>query len=73
MAIKTTVNPHDKKVKPFPKLMKHDDGSLIVLSISDISGIVIIGNSKYTPGHYSDSWNPSIFNDFNDPITLQNK
>lgn len=64
-----------KKTKEYPKLMIGSDG-LIVLFYQETKGTVIKSSSKdvigFTIGHYSDTWNMDWFDDYNEPITIQN-
>lgn len=56
----------------FPKLMKLVDGDFVALFSSPTEGMIVYaGTSYYTAGHYSETWQPSCFQDFHGTITLE--
>lgn len=55
----------------YPKLMKSNAG-LIVLMVSDKTGVVVVGNDVWDRGHYADNWGICLFKDFDGEVTLSN-
>ena len=56
----------------FPKLMKGSTG-VVVLFHKPTSGVVVgESGSSYCVGHYSNTWGPDSFSDYDDAITLEN-
>jgi hypothetical protein len=76
MAINVTlgeVKPQEEK--PFPKLMKGSEGTLVMFFKSG-QGTVISTNKPNIPlltGEYYKGFTMSEFTDYNEPITLQNQ
>jgi len=81
MAIKVTVGEHKtQNEKLFPKLMiansnGDNDEGIIVLFLSLCEGFVIqtVPKSAKKLGYYSTNFIMSCFDDYNEPITLQNE
>ena len=63
-----------QEVKPFPKLMRNKEGSLIIFFSEPTNGYVIYLQQglDYYLGYRSDAWNMLNFSDYNEPLTLQN-
>jgi hypothetical protein len=60
--------------KPFPKLMKHPDGT-IMLFWEPSRGICLVGGGSTNNGYVSlisEGMSMGLFTDYNDPITIQN-
>lgn len=81
MSIKTSVGElKPQKEKSFPKLMIRQDSEDYTLilatkkTIDGIAGIVLESNYDVnTIGQYSEDFNPKVFVDYNEPITIQNQ
>ena len=70
--ITTTIKECKKVGTKFPKLMKSNDSSLIVLFESKNSGTVIVEGSTWKVGQSSRDWYANGFEDFTGEITLKN-
>lgn len=76
MAIMVTegTTPEKVKEKSFPKLMKRiNPDDLIVLFTSLRVGVVIREGAGFNVGKYRDDWLMGNFEEYNDPLILQNK
>lgn len=71
--IKVTTNNTCAKSELYPKLMRAKTSKLVVLFCANMCGMVIVPNHNYTVGHYADNWGMCSFEDYNEPITLQNE
>jgi hypothetical protein len=66
--IKATIGESKPQEKPFPKIMA--TGDFIILFTQEFSGVHLKG--PYT-GQYVSGINKDGFEDYNEPITLQNE
>jgi hypothetical protein len=66
-----TVNQIRPATLPFPKLMKHTSG-IIVLFQQSGKGVVVAETPAYPLGSYSDNWVMTNFSDFQGEVTLSN-
>jgi hypothetical protein len=57
---------------PFPKLMKHKRGFVVLMSDLDIGVVVFDASKEYRIGTWSEEWNTSEFGDFKGSVTLSN-
>ena len=57
----------------YPILMKSQSGSLVILMTKCREGVVIVGNSLYSPGQQSDVWDQPSMRPFEGEIILSNK
>ena len=77
MAIKSSASKTTgKPIKPFPKLMVVAEGSnkgMVILFQKFGRGVVIYECSSYSIGYYSESWDMSCMNDYDEPVTLVNE
>ena len=73
--IKVTVDESAKESKPFPKLMKDKASMMIVLFVRENKGFVVrkAEGESFDIGHVSGDWDMSYFEDYNEPVTLQNE
>ena len=73
--ITTTVKGLEEvKELEFPKLMKLNNSTRVVLFINETTGICVRDCINFTDvGEYCDEYVPSYFTDFNKQITLKNK
>lgn len=59
--------------KDFPKIMSFKQYLLVVFYITANKGIVLQSSDKDRPiGHYREDWCPDNFNDYDEPVTIQN-
>lgn len=76
MAIESKVEIGIKK-EDFPILKKLNGGDVVVLFNSCQSGMVIVGNSEFNVGYFSDKWryshDESAWEDFYGNVLLTNK
>lgn len=78
MAIIVKSGEKPNEIKGFPKLMKYKktkefNYDLIVLFDKSKRGMVINSNwPGLNKGNFSDSWLMDYFEDYNDPVVLQN-
>lgn len=72
--ITTTFPDHADQTKPFPKLMRHKENGSIILFSSEGSGTVVhVGQTAHTPGTHFKCFTAGDYEDYNGPVTLQNK
>jgi hypothetical protein len=71
MAVKVIVHERPIQIKHFPKLMI-GKSSVIVLFFKENTGVIIKDVLYETVGYYSDQFKMPDFEDYNEPITLQN-
>jgi uncharacterized protein (DUF362 family) len=70
--MKSIVNYKGKdKVLPYPKLMKHSDGTIILINKNECGMVVHSMDRRYPIGTYNNDW--SGFRDCNDEVTLSNE
>jgi hypothetical protein len=72
--INVTIGESKPQEKPFPKLMKDDNGDIFYMFRNQY-GLPITGGDKwlYTGKDFADfSKNGRTFTDYNEPITIQN-
>lgn len=70
--IKTKVKEVKEVGTEFPKLMKSNNSSLIVLFKSKNSGTVIVEGNTWKVGRTSGDWVMDFFEDFTGELTLKN-
>lgn len=70
--IKTTIGKTEEQEKSFPKLMMSRFSQAIVFFESDKKGQVIRGDSDSMPGEIYSGWSAADFEDYNEPVTIQN-
>ena len=69
--MKVTVEKTEKREIPFPKLMRSEEGR-IVLFIEEEKGTLLSGGSSYEEvGYYSECWAARMFFDFSGKITIK--
>ncbi len=73
MAIKVTTPETKQDVKPFPKLMKNQDGEIFYM-VREKYGLPLSGDEwDFRENNFADFYDtPHIFTDYNEPITIQN-
>lgn len=72
--ITTTFPDNAEHTKPFPKIMRSKRSGMIVLFEKATVGTVLSrGQSAYDPGDHRATWADEYFEDYNGPVTLQNK
>lgn len=72
--ITTTFPDHGDQTKPFPKIMRHKDyGSLILFTKPDTGTVLHPGQTAHSVGVVLDNFTSSYYEDYNGPVTLQNK
>lgn len=71
--MKVTINKGNDKVetKPYPKLMKSNAGS-VLLMVSEGCGVVLVKGGYYPVGYYSNGWACNLFEDFEGEVVLKN-
>lgn len=73
MGIKVKVaTEKENKTIPFPKLMKSINNTIVLFSSEGI-GVVIKSSTAYSVGDHNTCWDMILFEDYNEPITLQNE
>lgn len=60
----------EQKALPFPKLMKYNNGDLIVLFTEKEKGVVINSIDDFRIGTYAEDWIMDSFRDFKGSITI---
>ena len=70
--ITTTIKECKKVGTKFPKLMKSNDSSLIVLFESKNSGTVIVEGDTWKVGESTAHWDDNGFEDFTGELILKN-
>lgn len=75
MAINVKLGEVKPQEKPFPKLMKGSEGTLVMFFKSGRGTVISIGkpNHLLVIGEYYPGFTMSEFTDYNEPITLQNQ
>ena len=72
--ITTTFPDRVDQTKPFPKIMRPKDcGSLVLFTNPDTGTILHPGQTAHSVGVHLDSFTSSWYEDYNGPVTLQNK
>lgn len=72
--ITTTFPDNVDQTKPFPKIMRHKKLGSITLFSSERKGTVIhTGQTVHTAGFHCDYFSAEEYDDYNGPVTLQNK
>lgn len=75
MAIRLTLN-SESTPKPFPKLMWNKKYECLFYMVSPTTGVPLDnkdGSWAYRNPDFFNSWNPIEFQDYNSPVTIQNK
>ena len=63
----------DNTDKPFPKLMKHREGTIILFT-EKYTGVVVFATvHEDFVGKYADDWDMYDFSDYTDTVTLSNE
>ena len=77
MAIKSSASETTGKPnKPFPKLMvvtEENNKGMVILFSKFGKGVVVYECGSYSIGYYSETWDMSVMNDYNEPVTLVNE
>lgn len=71
MAVRAIKNESKINDVSYPKLMKSVNDGAIVYFVAKSKGVCIFGIDDQLG--FSDSWRDECFEDYNDPITLQNE
>lgn len=72
--ITTTFPDNAENTKPFPKIMRSTRSGMIVLfEQSSVGTVIASGQSQWSVGARLTSWPDNNFEDYNGPVTLQNK
>ena len=72
--MKITLDPSDKKAQ-YPKLMSHTKfPNLVLYMIAPSKGVVVSEDKgiEFLIGRYSETWNMSVFKDYNGRVILEN-
>jgi hypothetical protein len=62
-----------KEVNNFPKLMKVKTSNSVLLFTSPKVGTVLVKDTDWEVGHYSQNWYPDCFEDFTGELILKSK